>query len=40
MRAVPASRESLSGPVVNAEGRTDVVTSQAQVDDLLSSLGF
>lgn len=40
MRAAPASRESLSGPVVNAEGRTDVVTSQAQVDDLLSSLGF
>lgn len=36
----PASREALSGPVVNAEGRTDVVTSQAQVDDLLSSLGF
>lgn len=34
------SREALSGPVVNAEGRTDVVTSQAQVDDLLSSLGF
>ena len=30
----------LNGPVVNAEGRTDVVTSQAQVDDLLESLGF
>jgi chemotaxis protein CheZ len=28
------------GPVVNPEGRTDVVTSQAQVDDLLASLGF
>jgi len=26
--------------VVNAAGRTDVVTSQAQVDDLLESLGF
>jgi chemotaxis protein CheZ len=30
----------LNGPVVNAEGRTDVLTSQAQVDDLLESLGF
>ncbi len=30
----------LNGPVVNAHGRTDVVTSQAQVDDLLASLGF
>jgi chemotaxis protein CheZ len=30
----------LNGPVVNAEGRSDVVTSQAQVDDLLESLGF
>jgi chemotaxis protein CheZ len=30
----------LNGPVVNAEGRSDVVTTQAQVDDLLSSLGF
>lgn len=30
----------LNGPVVNAAGRTDVVTSQAQVDDLLESLGF
>ena len=28
------------GPVVNPEGRTDVVTNQAQVDDLLASLGF
>jgi len=32
--------EKLSGPVVNAEGRDDVVTDQAQVDDLLASLGF
>lgn len=31
---------ALSGPVVNPEGRTDVVTDQAQVDDLLASLGF
>ncbi len=30
----------LNGPVINAAGRTDVVTSQAQVDDLLESLGF
>lgn len=32
--------DALLGPVVNAEGRTDVVTSQAQVDELLDSLGF
>lgn len=30
----------LNGPVVKAGGRTDVVTSQEQVDDLLESLGF
>ncbi|KPC53104.1 protein phosphatase CheZ [Amantichitinum ursilacus] len=30
----------LNGPVVNTEGRTDVVTNQEQVDDLLESLGF
>lgn len=30
----------LAGPVVNAEGRTDVVNDQKQVDDLLASLGF
>ncbi|MDR1229649.1 MAG: protein phosphatase CheZ [Azoarcus sp.] len=30
----------LNGPVVNAQGRDDVVTSQGQVDDLLESLGF
>jgi chemotaxis protein CheZ len=30
----------LNGPVVNAEGRGDIVTSQTQVDDLLESLGF
>lgn len=30
----------LNGPVVNADGRSDVVTSQAQVDELLESLGF
>ncbi len=30
----------LQGPVVTAEGRTDVVTNQGEVDDLLASLGF
>ncbi len=30
----------LNGPVINAKGRTDVVTSQDQVDELLESLGF
>ena len=30
----------LNGPVINADGRSDVVTSQEQVDDLLESLGF
>ena len=30
----------LNGPVVNAEGRADVVVSQQQVDELLDSLGF
>lgn len=32
--------EHLSGPVVNPETATDVVTDQSQVDDLLASLGF
>jgi chemotaxis protein CheZ len=30
----------LNGPVINPEGRTDIVTNQGQVDDLLESLGF
>ncbi|MCK6419799.1 MAG: protein phosphatase CheZ [Aquabacterium sp.] len=30
----------LQGPVVNHEGRTDVVADQGEVDDLLASLGF
>ena len=30
----------MNGPVISAAGRSDVVTSQAQVDDLLESLGF
>lgn len=32
--------ELLNGPVINPEGRSDIVTSQQQVDDLLGSLGF
>ena len=32
--------EHLQGPTVTTEGRDDVVTDQAQVDDLLASLGF
>lgn len=31
---------NLNGPVINGDGRSDVVTNQAQVDDLLESLGF
>lgn len=31
---------ALQGPVVNPEGRTDVVANQGEVDDLLASLGF
>lgn len=30
----------MNGPQVNPTGKTDVVTSQDQVDDLLASLGF
>ncbi|MBI5925420.1 MAG: protein phosphatase CheZ [Aquabacterium sp.] len=30
----------LEGPVVDAAGRSDVVTNQGEVDDLLASLGF
>ena len=30
----------LHGPVVDPAGRTDVVTNQGEVDDLLASLGF
>ncbi len=31
---------ALNGPVVKPEGRSDVVTNQEQVDDLLAQLGF
>jgi chemotaxis protein CheZ len=30
----------LNGPVINSDARANVVTTQAQVDDLLGSLGF
>ena len=30
----------LNGPQINPEGRTDIVTDQTQVDDLLTELGF
>jgi len=30
----------LGGPVIRPEGRTDIVTNQAQVDELLGQLGF
>lgn len=36
----PKAPEKLQGPVVDPESRTDVVTDQSQVDDLLASLGF
>ncbi|GGP20777.1 protein phosphatase CheZ [Silvimonas iriomotensis] len=36
----PRDEGLLAGPVINSDGRTDVVTDQAQVDDLLESLGF
>ncbi len=34
------SSELMNGPVVKTEGRSDIVTDQQQVDDLLESLGF
>jgi chemotaxis protein CheZ len=37
---ISAPEEALSGPVVDATGRNDVVSDQSQVDDLLASLGF
>ncbi|GAA5158265.1 protein phosphatase CheZ [Viridibacterium curvum] len=39
-KRTPEHEGLLNGPVINAEGRTDVVTGQEQVDDLLESLGF
>ncbi|WP_443112060.1 protein phosphatase CheZ [Aquabacterium sp. OR-4] len=46
VQVVPAEQREkvdsnvLPGPVVNAEGRTDIVQDQGEVDDLLASLGF
>ncbi len=43
-KAAPEKRQQagdpLSGPVIDGAGRTDVVTEQRQVDELLESLGF
>lgn len=39
-KKVELSPDLLQGPVVNPDGRSDVVTNQQQVDDLLESLGF
>lgn len=36
----PQFEGDLNGPVINGDKRTDVVTNQQQVDDLLESLGF
>jgi chemotaxis protein CheZ len=46
VQVVPADQREkvdpsvLNGPVVNPQGRTDVVSNQGEVDDLLASLGF
>ena len=46
IEAMPAGKKAeaseglLNGPVINAAGRSDVVTNQEQVDELLESLGF
>lgn len=46
LEVVPETRRTqevtslMNGPVINAEGRNDVVVNQQQVDDLLDSLGF
>jgi chemotaxis protein CheZ len=46
IEAMPEQRKAeapeglLNGPVISSEGRSDVLTSQTQVDDLLESLGF
>jgi chemotaxis protein CheZ len=46
VQVVPAEQREkvdpnmLHGPVVNPDGRTDVVANQGEVDDLLASLGF
>ena len=46
VEAMPEKRKAevpdglMNGPVISAAGRDDIVTDQAQVDDLLESLGF
>lgn len=46
IETMPADRKAdmspglMNGPLIAAEGRPDVVTSQSQVDELLESLGF
>lgn len=44
MSASPGRSQELdlgfSGPQIKTEGRTDIVTNQSQVDDLLEQLGF
>lgn len=40
VRSEFAAHSTPGGPVIDPEGRTDVVTNQVQVDDLLASLGF
>lgn len=46
VQAAPAEQapkevaDVLNGPVVDPKGRTDVVSNQGEVDDLLASLGF
>jgi chemotaxis protein CheZ len=39
-REAAESRGLVNGPVIRASGNSEVVTSQAQVDELLASLGF
>ena len=39
-RKAAAPEGLMNGPVINAAGRADIVTSQSQVDELLESLGF
>ncbi|QTH63781.1 protein phosphatase CheZ [Psychrosphaera ytuae] len=36
----PADKNGAEGPIIDAETREDAVSSQDEVDDLLSSLGF
>lgn len=46
LETTPASKrehahsELLNGPVIKPDGRSDIVTEQGQVDELLESLGF